>query len=157
MPLCPRRSLFSLLCLLLLVMSACSSYKLQGRVVRGTGSYIQVVDADDPRLEGAGIAGAQVTVTLDPQRLKRKVIGSTTTDGNGNFSIAIDEPGAGFLEYDIGIKASGQGLIHALSFMELPSSRRRVLVTLQVGRDVSSFEDTLMQDEDLWEEAERYR
>ncbi|MCA9312249.1 MAG: hypothetical protein KDA21_13630 [Phycisphaerales bacterium] len=135
----------------------CSSYQLRGHVVRGDASFIQVVDRDDPRLQEPGLPGAQVALTLDPEKLNRKMLGSAMTDGNGDFAIAVEETGAGFLQYDIGLRASGKGMISAWNFMRLPSSGKRILITLQRGQDTGAADDTFMEREDLWEEAERYR
>ena len=111
-------------------------YQLRGRVVPGPTPAVVVVDADDPRLGGPdGLSGAVLTVTLDPRSLGRKQIGTGVTKPDGTFEIPIEEFGAGFLEHEIAVLARAAGYVSAENAVELPSSRKRVLVILTPGRD----------------------
>ena len=133
----------------------CESYSLRGHVIRGEISYIEIVDADDERLESPGLTATRVGVHLDPGRLNRKFLGSTVSDANGDFSLPIDEVGAGFLEYDISVVAYRDGYFGAEQFFVMPSSNKRVLIILGPGNDPNppSFQGR----ESLFDEAARYR
>jgi len=138
-----------------LALGACESYSMRGHVIRGDVSYIQIVSADDSRLSEPGISGARVGAHLDPGRLNRKFLGSTMTDGNGDFSLPIDEVGAGWLEYDISVVSYRDGFMGAEQFFRIPKAERRVLIMLAPGDDAEppSFESR----ESLFDEADRYR
>ncbi len=138
-----------------LFLAGCESYSLRGHVIRGEISYIEIVDADDERLEQPGLSATRVGVHLDPGRLNRKFLGSTVSNSNGDFSIPVDEFGAGFLEYDISVVAYRDGYFGAEQFFVMPSANRRVLIILGPGNDPNppSFEGR----ESLFDEAARYR
>ncbi len=141
--------------MLRLVLTGCESYSLRGHVIRGEISYIEIVDADDERLEQPGLTATRVGVHLDPGRLNRKFLGSTVSNSNGDFSIPVDEFGAGFLEYDISVVAYRDGYFGAEQFFVMPSANRRVLTIPGPGNDANppSFEGR----ESLFVEAARYR
>jgi len=136
-------------------LAGCEAYTMRGHVVRGDVSYIEIVSADDPRLDQAGIPGARIGAHLDPGRLNRKFLGSTTSDGNGNFRLAIDEFGAGWLEYDISIVSHRDGFIGAEQFFRIPKADRRVLIMLAPGKDDAP--PSFKARESLFDEANRYR
>lgn len=120
----------------LVPMGGCEGYALRGRVVQGHASFVQVVSADDPRLEeGDGIAGASVHVQKDPGRLNRETMARGQSGVDGSFELAIDEFGAGVLEIDIGVFVRRKGFDPAEAYFRLPGSGKRVLVILAPGRD----------------------
>lgn len=140
---------------LIAALTGCESYSMRGHVIRGDASYIEIVDADDERLDDRGIPGVRVGAHMDPGRLNREFLGSSTTDQNGSFELPIDEFGAGFLEYDISVVAYKKGYLGAEQFFVMPPKEKRVLVILAPGNDPDppSFQDR----ESLFEEADRYR
>ncbi|RMD66106.1 MAG: hypothetical protein D6824_01455 [Planctomycetota bacterium] len=111
----------------------CAPYTLRGKVVEGDVSFIAVVDASDPRLDGPGLSGALLTLQTDPQRLNRKTVGSAVSGADGSFSIPVNEVGAGLLIYDMGLKARKQGYSPTEQFFRLPPANKRVLVLLAPG------------------------
>lgn len=119
-----------------LLIASCSPYTLRGRVVQGEASWVTVtdqatVDAD----EEAPVAGANVELILDPGKLNRKELGRARTGPNGEFAIEVDEFGAGWLEHDVGLLVIRDGYVSADGYFRLPDTKRRILVTLQRGRD----------------------
>ena len=131
----------------------CGSYELRGRVIVGEASYIMVVDKDDPALEdGPGVQGAIVTLSTDPERLNRKVVGSAVSGPDGWFDTPFDEIGGGLLEYDAGVRVTRSGYQSAEHFFRLPRSSKRVLVVLAPGRDLPGASQ-----EDPYETYKRYR
>ncbi len=145
------RALALLACASLLC--ACGSYTLRGRVIAGEASYIVVVDADDPALEGGpGVAGAHVTLSTDPERINREVVGSAVSGPDGYFDTPFDKVGGGFLEYDAGVRVSRSGYQSAEHFFRLPGKSKRLLVVLAPGRDAPSS-----REEDPYEQYKRYR
>lgn len=131
-----RISIIALITSAILLCTGCSSYALRGRVVEGEASWVQVTDQSSaPSDPGRPVAGASVELVLDPGRLNRKVLGRAMTDSNGEFSIKVDEFGAGWLEHDVGLTVARDGFVTGDGFFRLPGSGKRVLVTLQRGRD----------------------
>lgn len=142
-----------LLVALLAPLGACAPYKLQGKAIEGDVSFITIVAADDPRLEGPGIPGVQVRLESDPQKLNREVAGDALTDAEGNFSIPFDKVGAGMLLYDVGIQARRKGFSPADSEFSLPPSGKRVLIILEPGVDNANWRS----DSELLDQAEKFR
>lgn len=138
-----------------MLLSGCGSYEMQGRVVQGDLSYVQVVDADDPRLSGGtGLTGVSIRLMMDPMRAGRKVLGETVSGASGEFSIPVDKVGAGYLEYDVGLGARRRGFETAESFFRLPPGKKRILVMLSPG---TSTEGMFNDEHDLMKEYERFR
>lgn len=143
----------ALLALLALTLGGCGSYSLKGRVIAGDVSYIAVVDADDPAMESAGgVAGAMVTLSNDPDRLSREVVGTGVSGQDGEFSVPFDKIGGGFLEYDVGVRVRRPGYRDAEHYFLLPGSGKRLLVVLAPGRGAGSEVA-----EDPYETYKRYR
>ncbi len=135
------------LLLLAAALTGCGPYELRGRVIEGPVSSVSIVRADDPRLTASGgLTNSTIALTLDPTSLGSKPIGSTLTDTEGNFSLAITEAGAGVLEYQIGVLARRAGYTPAENFMPLPPAGKRVLVTLTRGSDRVSKPDNPIDD-----------
>lgn len=118
------------------VLGGCS-YALQGRVIRGDASYVEVVDSGDPRLSEpkAGMSGVSIHLQGDPSNIRRKTLGRTASGGNGGFSVPVDEFGAGMLDYDVGVFARRKGCEPAEGYFRLPGSGKRVLVVMAPGDD----------------------
>jgi len=146
------RATGTLVTLALTLCAGCSSYALKGRVIKGEGSFVTVVDADDPRLNDDGVAGVSLTLVMDPTRLNRKQIGQGVSESTGDFSLSVDEFGAGMLELDTELTARKKGADPAQGFFRLPGSKKRVLVSLGPGDD----RDPNPERENLHDTAEKY-
>jgi hypothetical protein len=110
-------------------------YEIQGLVVPGAVSEVQVVSQDDPRLNQAGLVHAQVIGTIDPDALTAERQHPAVTDEKGQFSIPITSSGAGILEYKLGIYARHTGYSPTEDTINLPSTRKRLLIVLAPGED----------------------
>ncbi len=119
----------------------CNGYQLQGKVIRGEYSAVEIVPADDPRLAQPGLPGVSIHLQSDPNKLNRETIARVTSGGDGDFAIPVDLAGAGFLVYDMGLFARKEGYSPAETMFRLPSDRRRVLITLTRGADRDLGED----------------
>lgn len=137
------------------VLAGCESYAMRGHVIRGEVSYVEIVSADDARLDLPGLAGARVGAHLDPSRLNRKFLGETISDSNGDFSLSIDEFGAGWLEYDISVVGYRNGYMGVEQFFRMPAKEKRLLVILAPGTDPEP--PSFRERESLFDEADRYR
>lgn len=111
--------------------ASCSTYQLKGKVVEGEISYIAVVEADDPRLTGPGIHATRIELWNDPTRLNRELIGEVMSDQSGSFSIPVEEIGAGFLMYDVGVKTDRPEYVPAELNFRLPPKEQRILIMLE--------------------------
>lgn len=135
-------------------LGACGPYTIKGRVVHGDTSYVSIVEPGDARLEGTPVAGAQIRLRMDPGKLNRKTVAQEVSDGNGEFSLPVDEFGAGILEYDLGLTARRKGYVSAEGFFRLPPGSRRVLVVLAPGTDPAGYTE---EPESLSDEADRWK
>jgi hypothetical protein len=141
------------LLLFTVMLAGCSSYAIQGRVVRGSTASIQIVDKNDRRLteDNPTGGGAVVKGILEPNTpSEMQSLGQVVTDGQGNFAIPVDAPGAGFLEYEATLIARREGHRGAMTTIDLPRSRQRVLITLPLGPDTlrvpKGFLDEALED-----------
>jgi len=133
-------------------LGACS-YSLQGRAVHGDYSAVELVDASDPRLNDpkSAVPGVSVHVQADPTKLNRKTLGRVVSGRSGEFSMPVDEFGAGMLEYNIGVFARKKGYEPAEGFFGLPGSGKRLLITLAPGvdKDTNEMPSSLKDEFDL--------
>lgn len=114
-------------------LTACSGYRIEGKVVAGLTSAVVVVDHNDPRLEQPGIEGATIDVTLDPESMAPKRIGADVSDMQGNFGLPVNEPGAGLLEYEMALSVQAKGHKDLWWTMQLPGSKKRLLIIIEAG------------------------
>lgn len=137
MTLFARRSmiLFSLL-LVGVAVAGCGAHRVQGVVVAGRSSYVQVLDKDSPVFdEGERLAGARIEGIVDPRSLNSTRLESVMTDASGGFSLPVDVFGAGVLEYELGLRGVRSGFTSAEGFFPIPSGSQRVLIVLAPGSD----------------------
>lgn len=129
-----------------LLLTACSPYALKGKVIAGDVSYAALVDASDERLtEGPGVPGIEVELWTDPEKLNRKRVASSMSDGAGEFSLTVDEVGAGFLNYDCSIITRGKGFAPVSQAFKLPPSSQRLLIIVNKGSGDSPLPEDLME------------
>jgi hypothetical protein len=138
----------------LLLAGGCSSYKIEGRVVRGSSSDLAFVSPDDPRLAHAGVSDATIAVDRDPGTLGRTNVATVKSDGGGRFSIPINAFGAGWMDEEWVIEAGRGGSETVKRVLRLPAAKdgRRLLIVLADG-PVS----VPVGQEDLWEQYERFK
>lgn len=125
-------------------------------MIEGPRATVEVVSPDDPRLtlQEPGLADAEVFVTLDPDQLNRRPIGSGVTNATGNFAIEVDVTGAGVLLHDVEVAAQRPDFLDASGRFVLPGRDRRVLVTMPAGTQKRVDERPLL--ERTLEEAQPY-
>jgi len=141
------------LLLSMLALTGCSSYQIQGRVIRGPVAAVTIVDGDDPRLSEPNMTGGGATIqaTLQPDTPTETMdLGTHTTDGQGRFSIPVNAFGSGFLEYEAQLVGRREGNQGAMATIDLPRRGQRVLITLPMGRDTlivpERFRDSALRD-----------
>ena len=115
----------------------CQAHRIQGLIVQGPTPTVVIVDKDDEQLDRHGLAGAVVELTLDPNSMSPKVLGTVITDATGRFQIPIDAFGVGVLEYDLGMLCRLGDHQPVYQTMRLPASGKCVLVVMAPGRDAT--------------------
>lgn len=126
------------LLLVSLILVGCSSYAIQGRVLRGSSASIQIVDKNDSRFteDNPTGGGAVIQGILEPNTPSEKQsLGQVVTDGQGRFSMPVNAAGSGFLEYEATLIARREGHQGTMRTIMLPRSGQRVLITLPLGAD----------------------
>jgi len=123
----------ALLGAMLVMHAGCRGYHLAGTVIEGPTSVMTIVSDDDPRLKQSGIAGAVIELTLDPDTLRPKSLGKTVSGGDGSFELPVDQTGAGFLEYEVGVFVQRRGYRSLWEQMMLPKKSRRLLIIMEPG------------------------
>lgn len=123
---------------LVAVLSGCG-YHLSGRVVEGGFDGIDMLprsQAED--VAGAPVAGAMVELYRDPQSPKRKLVGTARTDDRGDFTMVLQDFGAGWMEERWLVRIRRNGFKGAEQSIELPGSPDgwRMVGTLTRGRAV---------------------
>lgn len=131
----PLMGLSVLMIALALGLGGCSPYQLQGKVISGPKPLIEAVDDDDPRLAKAGLSGAVIHLTVDPREIRPKRYDPEMTDDQGCFAIAINEPGAGLLEYQLQIVARYANHKPTIQYLPMPWSGKRLLIVVSPGQD----------------------
>jgi hypothetical protein len=125
---------FAALALAALLLAGCD-YELQGVVVTGAVPEVRVVSRDDPRLQQGGLVHAQVVGTIDPESLNAERLRAVVTDEQGRFTLPVDATGAGMLEYKLGLFVRHTGFSPTEDTIDLPPSRKRLLIVLSPGED----------------------
>lgn len=134
-------------------LSGCSSYVLHGKVIAGPISHMTFVGADDNRLGESGMSGVWVTLRRDPGRLSTHLVASAITDVDGNFSLAVDELGAGWMEEEWLVVARKPGFQNATwqQRLTMKHPKMQFLVTLTPGYSEPD------RHEDLMDQYEQFR
>ena len=123
---------------LVAVLSGCG-YHLSGRVVEGGFDSVDMLprsQAED--VGGAPVAGAMIELYRDPQTPKRKLVGTARTDDRGEFTLVLQDFGAGWMEERWLVRVRRNGFKGAEQSIELPGSPDgwRMVGTLTRGRAV---------------------
>ena len=151
-----NRSIVSMACLALacVYLTGCNAYMLPGKVVSGPQSSVQLVYAGDERLKEKGIGSVDVRITRDPTTLNRHLVGRTSSNAEGEFTIMMDEFGTGWMQEQWQVQAIAAGFQNADELLELPSknSKWRLLVTLAPGASAP-----VPSQEDLMREFEQFK
>ncbi|MEM1166991.1 MAG: hypothetical protein AAGI30_11965 [Planctomycetota bacterium] len=133
------RSLATAAAGVLLATGQACTYQIQGKVLPGAVSTVQVVSMDSQAwfaaLRDPGLGGVEVQAIVDPDRPNRRGAQGGRTDPDGGFAIPISDFGAGVLEYDVLVTARMPGHSPATSTLRLPSSESRFIVYLATGTD----------------------
>ena len=126
---------FAMIVVSALALGGCSGYKLQGKVIRGDQSKIELVHMMDPRMKQTGLSNAEVLVRRDPKSMNPALAGHDRTSASGDFSMGIDEFGAGWMEEEWQIRGGLHGFQTAEAIMKLPKKggKTRLLITLAPG------------------------
>lgn len=163
-----RRAMTMLMLPLAFLLASCGPYQMKGRVVEGDISFIAIVDADDVRFQNQPVEGVLLRARVDPGRVSGKTVAQETSDADGNFSLPVDEFGAGVVDMDVEVLARRSGYKSAESVFNLPRDGKRVLIMMAPGRDPPGWgydretvEDTLRRydtgAESIEDEVRRYR
>jgi len=137
-----------LVCAAVFAVGCASTYQVRGRVIRGMQANVELIDSDDDRITGqdTSAGGAIVWAVWEPGNgIDRKALGRFVSDAQGNFSIPVDEPGAGFLIYEIELTARRTGHQGVAQTVRVPGMGQRVLITLPHGADTLRRPDDLLE------------
>jgi hypothetical protein len=123
---------------LVAVLTGCG-YHLSGRVVEGGFDSVDMLPKSQAAdVGGAPLVGAMVELYRDPQTPKRKLVGTARTDDRGEFTMVLQDFGAGWMEERWLVRIRRNGYKGAEQTVELPGSPDgwRMVGTLTRGRAV---------------------
>jgi len=121
---------FALLAGMALLIASCAPYRVRGRVVSGTDSFIAVVEPHDPRLSGRGLADVELDLTINPARLSQRPLRTRLTTPTGEFSIPIRKAGIRIMHDELSLFAHAPGFDPIEGIFTRPPKGKRVLVVL---------------------------
>lgn len=125
----------------------CQSYRLTGAVIEGEAPGVHVVSRSDKRLFQGGVTGARLEFTVDPSSMQPKRLAALATDDTGRFDAPVeDAPGAGMLEYELGVLARANGYQSVWEIIPLPSADKALLIVLRPGKDTFRPPTDLMEE-----------
>ncbi len=113
----------------LLVLPACSTMKVTGRVVAGEISHVGVVDGSDSRLKTAGLDGIEVSIARTGGSGSSSVIARAVTTGGGHFSMKVD-PNAWPTDR-VRVRATGDDYATARGLVFLPRKGQQLLILME--------------------------
>lgn len=118
-----------------MVLGGCGTYTIKGKVLRSGFSDAGFVDADDSSLGGTPLAGVNIALIRDPDKLSKETIGTATSGPDGTFSLPVSSFGAGWLEERWAVRATRGGFQDVEANVALPGSPsgRVLLIQLQQG------------------------
>ena len=128
------------------ILAGCAGHMVRGIVVEGQTSGIVVVSQNDSRLKQGGLPGTRIELTIDPRSIEPKKLTPASTDENGRFEVAVKEPGAGLLEYELFVVARCAGYQAAVQQMPLPGGDKQLLIVLAPGRDTYRAEPNILEE-----------
>lgn len=142
--------------------STACTHTISGYVVRGDIAGVEWLDAG-MKPDGEPVAGAQITIERDPDRMTRELAGTATAGANGEFTLPVAGFGAGWMQEVWRIRASRSRAGSADWIGELPSGGK--ILVIVVSPTGGSSNDELWQGnirssdtaESLMQEVERYR
>lgn len=136
---------------LVVPLTGCSAYRLEGMVIDGPTPSLSVVDAFEARHEQLAMRDVVVSVTIDPSSLGAKQLPAVRTDEHGRFSVGIDEVGAGvFAEYEIELFAQAAGHRSFADRLKLPMRGKKLLVVMRIGRDTGAGSTDILRETLDW-------
>lgn len=119
-------------------LSGCG-YHLSGRVVEGGFDSADVLPLRQAEsVDGAPVAGATIELYRDPQSPKRKLVGTARSDDRGDFTMVLQDFGAGWMEERWLMRIRRAGYRGVEQTVELPMSPDgwRIVGTMSRGRAV---------------------
>ncbi|HVP72253.1 MAG TPA: hypothetical protein VMS30_00850 [Phycisphaerales bacterium] len=139
---------FIVVALAALGLGGCNAYMIQGKVVRGESSGVELVYVGDERLDLPGVPGAEVRIVREPTNPNRHLVGQAHSSPSGEITVIMDEFGTGWMEETWLVQSQAGGFQNAEEMMQLPSkgTKWRLLITLGPGVSEPFREDDLMQD-----------
>ncbi len=123
---------------LLLFLSGCGGYVLNGRVVRSMSSGesgVRFVALGDSDLDRVGVGGVEVMVTRNPSHRMSAELFTVRTRPDGRFSLSLNAFGAGWMEERWRIESFKEGFENAERVLTLPKSsgERQLLILVSPG------------------------
>jgi len=118
-------------------LSGCSASSIAGRVLPGPAAVVTLVDDNDSRLSTPGVEGVEVEIKAVGRAGDAHLIGSTTTDADGSFSISVDD--RALIKNSMILTARSNGITAVREPVQYPGDGRRVLVLIpQLARTKGS-------------------
>ncbi len=110
------------------VFCGCAASSISGRVLPGAAPIVTLVEENDSRLTTQGIEGVEIEVKSIGRSGDSRLVGTATTDKDGEFSVPISD--RALIKNNMVLTAKRDGVPAVREPVLLPGEGRRVLVLL---------------------------
>lgn len=151
-----RQSLLSIVLLAQVLVSGCT-YEIRGRAMETGLDTVQVVSADDSRLEeGTPVGGTRIILTRDPGKLNREEVATAVAARDGWFTLRVDAFGSGWMDEQWGIHVARTGYGGTEEVVSLPFDPKKSAVLITLARGASKGATNRGTDNGISSDLERY-
>jgi len=152
-------SICRLLCALLFMavmslgLTGCG-HSIMGKVIKGDANKVELVYQSDPRLRTTGINNVEVTLRRDPNSANKQLAGRKRTEATGDFSMRIDNFGAGWMNEQWLLQTYITGFRSTNELIKLPPNDRRWRLLITVAPGTAEHVDDMDQ---IMREVEQFQ
>lgn len=134
--------------LLLVQLTGCTSYQLDGVVVKSDRASVNALawDENPDTLPGPPMTGVRVEVIFEPRTTRPQKLSIVSSDDQGRFTIPINQTGVGLMEYEIMVVARLAGYRTSWRIVRIPDRNQTMVIEMVPGRDDEGLPMDLLEE-----------